>query len=52
MSGDRAYNPLLTDLFVLQSNVIRIINGIPTRTSTEYLYTQQNFVVCETFILL
>ena len=38
----RAYNTHLKDLFVLQNKVIRIINGVPPRTSTEYLYIQHS----------
>ena len=38
----RAYNTHLKDLFVLQNKVIRIINGVPPRTNTEYLYIQHS----------
>ena len=46
----RAYNTHLKDLFVLQNKVIRIINGVPPRNNTEYLYIQ--CFDCETPILL
>ena len=38
----RAYNTHLKDLFVLRNKVIRIINGVPPRTNTEYLYIKQS----------
>ena len=38
----RACNTHLKDLFVLQNKVIRIINGVPPRTNTEYLYIQHS----------
>ena len=41
---DRVYIIHLNDVFVLQNKVIRIINGVPSRTNTEYLYTQQNIL--------
>ena len=41
----RAYNTHLKDPFVLQNKIIRITNGVPPRTNTEYLYIQQSVLI-------
>ena len=40
----RAYDTHLNDLRVLQSKIIHFINGVPPRTNTEYLYSQQSIL--------
>ena len=40
----RAYDTHLNDLRVLQNKIIRIINGVPPRTNTDYLYRQQSIL--------
>ena len=40
----RAYVTHLNDLCVLQNKIIRIINGVPPRTNTDYLYNQQSIL--------
>ena len=40
----RAYNTHLKDLCLLQNKIIRIINGIPSRTNVDHLYIQQNIL--------
>ena len=40
----RAYDTHLNDLRVLQNKIIRIINGVPPRTNTDYLYSQQSIL--------
>ena len=41
---DRAYDTRLNDLRVLQHKIVRIINGVPLRTNTDYLYSQQSIM--------
>ena len=40
----RAYDTHLNDLRVLQNKIVRIINGVPPRTNTDYLYSQQSIL--------
>ena len=40
----KAYDTHLNDHRVLQNKIIRIINGVPPRTSTDYLYSQQSIL--------
>ena len=40
----QAYDTYLNDLRVLQNKIIRIINGVPLRTNTDYLYSQQSIL--------
>ena len=40
----RTYDTHLNDLRVLQNKIIRIINGVPPRTNTDYLYSQQSIL--------
>ena len=39
-----AYDTHLNDLCVLQNKIVRIINGVPPRTNTDYLYSQQSIL--------
>ena len=49
----RAYDTHLNDLRVLQNKVVRIINGVPPRTNTDYLYSQQSILsVNRLFIII
>ena len=40
----RAYDTHLNDLRVLHNKIVRIINGFPPRTNTDYLYSQQSIL--------
>ena len=42
----RAYDIHLNDLRILKNKVVRIINGVPPRTNTDYLYSQQMGYSC------
>ena len=41
---DRAYDTHLNDIRVLQNKIVRIINGVPPRTNTDYSYSQQSIL--------
>ena len=40
----RAYDTHLNDFRVLQNKIVRIINGVPPRTNTDYLYSQKRIL--------